>query len=256
MPTTIACPKCGRALAPHTVFCTKCHHPIKEQPKFPHYVIGAFLACAVAVFVWTILSGGGRVQSASGQTFTGRAVQDLTEGASAGAAPVFDVGMSVEEAYAAIPHRRTQFDFASTSLSGPERAYLERAFALIDQSIALRVEALRKFSRADEDAARLIEEMGRALDYLQRLTPPARLRGYHQSLTRALTDQRAFYQEWSEQGAQFSYGRPSTLHTHPKVQSSSSALREAYGLLMQNYSDESQQNKQAFFDYHCALDFI
>jgi hypothetical protein len=75
-------------------------------------------------------------------------------------------------------------------------------------------------------------------------------------LLQALSDQRAFFAEWQTQGQQFQYGSPQTIVTHPKVQSAAAALREAYGILVETYSGESNENKEAFFDYHCALDFV
>jgi hypothetical protein len=33
-------------------------------------------------------------------------------------------------------------------------------------------------------------------------------------------------------------------------------LRAAYNELMARYPGEAQANKDAFFDYHCALDFL
>ena len=43
---------------------------------------------------------------------------------------------------------------------------------------------------------------------------------------------------------------------HYKVRSSSANLQGAYSDLMRLYSSENATNKQAFFDYLCALDFI
>jgi hypothetical protein len=79
---------------------------------------------------------------------------------------------------------------------------------------------------------------------------------YQTALLQALSDQQSFFQEWQAEGLQFQYGSPQTLVHHPKVQSASNALRQAYGILMETYSDESSSNKAAFFDYHCALDFV
>lgn len=43
---------------------------------------------------------------------------------------------------------------------------------------------------------------------------------------------------------------------HPKVRSASGKLLGAYGNLMRMYPNEDGTNRQAFFDYLCALDFI
>lgn len=43
-------------------------------------------------------------------------------------AAAFELSLSVKEAYAAIPHRRTPFDFEAARLSAADRAYLDSAF--------------------------------------------------------------------------------------------------------------------------------
>lgn len=171
-------------------------------------------------------------------------------------APTLNLDLSVEEAYRAIPHRRTAMDFAASNIPTEEKRYLEVAFHLIDQSIRLRVSAYQKFSQAEAGGAQLISDMGRLGEFLQSYEPPANLTSYHERLVKALADQRAYFEEWAAQGRQFQYGSSNGLASHPKVQGASNALREAYGILMQAYSGENDNNKQAFFDYHCALDFL
>jgi hypothetical protein len=174
----------------------------------------------------------------------------------ASSAPTLNLDLSVEEAYRAIPHRRTAMDFAASNIPAQERGYLEVAFHLIDQSIRLRVTAYRKFSQGETGEAQLISDMGRIGEFLQSYEPPANLSSYHKQLVKALAEQRAFFEEWSARGEQFQYRAPYRLASHPKVQSASNALREAYGILLGIYSGENDHNKQAFFDYHCALDFL
>jgi len=171
-------------------------------------------------------------------------------------APVLDLALSVDDAYTAIPHRRTAMDFAASNLSDPDKRYLEVAFHLIDQAIRLRVTAYQKFSRTEGGDPQLISDMDRVIDFLQNVEAPAHLTSYHQHLIQGLSDQRTFFAEWQTRGQQFQYGSPDKLGSHPKVQSASTALREAYQILMQEYPREGARNKDAFFDYHCALDFI
>ena len=98
--------------------------------------------------------------------------------------------------------------------------------------------------------------MDQLIDYLQTIEAPSGLSRYQSTLLKALSDQRAFFDEWRNEGQQFQYSNGQTLGAHPRVQSASSSLKEAYGILMQTYPGESNHNKQAFFDYHCALDFL
>jgi hypothetical protein len=171
-------------------------------------------------------------------------------------APTLNLDLSVDAAYAAIPHRRTAMSFAASNMPDQDKRFLEVAFHVIDQAIRLRVTAYQKFSRSEVGDSQSLSDMDRLVDYLQNTEAPASLSSYQARLLQALSDQRAFFEEWQTQGQQFQYGRPQTIGTHPKVQSASTALREAYGILMETYPGEGNHNKEAFFDYHCALDFL
>jgi hypothetical protein len=170
-------------------------------------------------------------------------------------APVFNLDLSVDAAYAAIPHRRTVMDFAASNMPDQDKRFLEVAFHVIDQAIRLRVTAYQKFSRGVIDS-QFISDMDRLAEYLQNTEAPESLSSYQATLLKALSDQRDFFVEWKAQGQEFRFGSPQTIGTHPKVQSSSAALREAYGILMETYRGEASNNQEAFFDYHCALDFL
>lgn len=169
-------------------------------------------------------------------------------------APILDLDISVDDAYAAIPHRRTAMDFANSNMPDAERRFLEVAFNVIDQAIRLRVSTWQKFSRVGSSDSKPISDMDRLIEYFQSLEAPTNLTGYQAQVLEALSDQRAFFEEWRLQGQEFHYAR--AIASHPRVQSASTALRSAYGILMQTYPNESNHNKEAFFDYHCALDFI
>ena len=171
-------------------------------------------------------------------------------------APTLNLDLSVDAAYAAIPHRRTAMSFAGSNMPDQDKRFLEVAFHVIDQAIRLRVTAYQKFSRSEVGDSQSLSDMDRLVDYLRNTEAPASLSSYQAHLLQALSDQRAFFEEWQTQGQQFQYGRPQTIGTHPKVQSASTALREAYGILMETYPGEGNHNKDAFFDYHCALDFL
>jgi hypothetical protein len=172
------------------------------------------------------------------------------------AAPTFELGLSVEQAYASIPHRRTVADLNRSTLSSPDKEYLTLAFHEIDQAILLRVTSFERFSRAGTETARLLAKMDQVIEFLRGIDPPASLTDYHKRVLEALSDQRAYFQEWQVQGRGFAYGESSRISMHPRVRTASSALRAAYQILMQTYAGENQHNKEAFFDYHCALDFI
>jgi hypothetical protein len=220
------------------------------------------LTRAITLLGIAALSIGLPACSASSQGLSSRKFDNLP-GAKSGnskslpaTAPTLNLDLSVDAAYAAIPHRRTAMSFASSNMPDQDKRFLEVAFHVIDQAIRLRVSAYQKFSRSEVGDSQSLSDMDRLVDYLQNTEAPASLSSYQGRLLQALSDQRAFFEEWQTQGQQFQYGRPQTIGTHPKVQSASSALREAYGILMETYPGEGNHNKDAFFDYHCALDFL
>ena len=172
------------------------------------------------------------------------------------AVPISDLGLTVDEAYAAIPHRRTAVLFTGSKIPKADQDYLQVVFATIDQAILLRVTTYQNYSRGRTADPLAISRMDRLLVFLRSVDPPPLLKTYHKRIEQAVSDQRAFFEDWRTQGSEFTYARGAGLGSHPKVASSSSALKEAYGILMQSYPAENEHNREAFFDYHCALDFL
>ena len=143
-------------------------------------------------------------------------------------------------------------DFGTSSIPDDDKRFLEVAFHVIDQAIRLRVTAFQKFSSGNRDPE-LIAEMETLIEYLRGLEAPDGLSTYQSTLLKALLDQQSYFKAWQTEGQQFQYAN---VAADPRVQSASSALRTAYGILMEKYPNEIESNKEAFFDYHCALDFI
>ncbi|MFQ5960640.1 MAG: hypothetical protein ACE5MG_04530 [Candidatus Methylomirabilales bacterium] len=157
--------------------------------------------------------------------------------------------MSVEEAYRAIPHRRTVFDLDAAKMSREEQAYLQELFSIVDLAIVERVEMLMwLWSRGER--GELAQDYDDILSQLSDLTIPPQLQNVHQLVVEAIEEQRAALQEWQGTGV------PANLPRHPLVTSSSRKLRRAYGELLRLFPREGRHNKAAFFDYLCALDFI
>ena len=132
--------------------------------------------------------------------------------------------MSVEDAYASIPHRRTAFDRRAATMDAAEADALARLFTLVDRAIVARV------TKAGHDVV---------LAELRSLDPPPRLARVHALVTDAVVAERAYLA-----------GDPAA------VQTASARLHEAYGELMRLYPGEGAHNRDAFFDYLCALDFL
>ncbi|MDF1660444.1 MAG: hypothetical protein P1V97_01645 [Planctomycetota bacterium] len=165
--------------------------------------------------------------------------------------------VSVEKAYKMIPHRRTKFTFKGSTVKGDDKAYLEKAFKIVDEAVRCRVVTMHDYAKkAPKKAGKLRNDYQKLLDYLKTLTPPKKLAKYQESLISAMTAQIDFFKEWEKGGKSFRYGGLRQLRSHPKVTGASRFLIAGYQVLMRAYAGESKKNKEAFFDYHCSLDFI
>lgn len=171
-----------------------------------------------------------------------------------GEIPAFNLSLSVEQAYAAIPHRRTVWDESDTTVPADEKAYLDTIFQVLDEGVAVRVSGNQDFGAGHFDDSDPAEEYGKLIAFVQQMNVPKSLAAYHQNVIAGLTGQQQFFAEWKAQGNSFAFR--DRVAGHPAVQRASSALRSAYGQLMAKYPNEAQRNKDAFFDYHCALDFL
>ena len=171
-----------------------------------------------------------------------------------GEPPIVDVGLSVEQAYAAIPHRRTVWVESDSTVPAKEKAYLKVMFQVVDQAVAVRVAGVQNFSKQRFDSADIDGEFDRLISFARTMRVPARLALYHNDILQALSNDRRFFEEWELQRERFAFARQAA--NHPAVRAAAGALQAAYGELMSEYPDESQTNKKAFFDYHYALDFL
>ena len=168
--------------------------------------------------------------------------------------PSFDAGLSVEQAYAAIPHHRTVWEESDSTAPADEKAYLRVMFQVLDQAVAVRVASLQNYANSRFDSLDTDGEFDLLLKYVNGMTVPQRLAAYHKDIAIGLAGERQFFHEWRAAGGGFAYAQQ--IQNHPGVRSASSALKSAYGELMAKYPGEKEANKTAFFDYHCALDFL
>ena len=168
--------------------------------------------------------------------------------------PTLDAGISVDDAYAAIPHRRTVWSQDESTVPGPERDYLKTMFTLEDEAVAVRVAGLQKYSQNDFDNSDVDHEFGQLIDFARSVAPPQSLNTYHQHIVDALVAQQQFFREWKSAGSGFAYAQ--RIAEEPQARKASGELKAAYQELMSKYPQEGQTNKDAFFDYHCALDFM
>lgn len=153
--------------------------------------------------------------------------------------------LTVEEAYQAIPHRQTAFDKTDRALPVAQREQLSSLLNLAEQGMVLRVSALKRsitFSSYEKKITRVKQQ-------LKKLAVFGGLNLARQDILSALETQQQYF----------------TLREKPNVQKAQSQqliqqghhlLISAYNRLLQSYPKASAKNKQAFFDYLCALDFI
>ncbi len=168
--------------------------------------------------------------------------------------PIVTVGPSVEQAYAAIPHRRTIWAESETTVPVEERAYLKTVFLVLDQAVRVRVAGQQDFTNRQFNSANISAEFDRLITFTRAMPVPKSLASYHGDILNALTSERQFFDEWKSQGGGFQFGQHP--ENHAGVRAASASLRAGYGKLMSKYPNESPANKDAFFDYHCALDFL
>ena len=149
--------------------------------------------------------------------------------------------VSVDEAYRLIPHRQTIFQSASAQMPGAESAYLASFFQAIDQAIVAKVSSSRGSPVAQTYAP--------VWTAWAQLRPPSALKATQERVKAAIEEQQAFLLEVERKQTGWNMG-------HPRVRAASAKLQAAYGELLRLYGNENANNKQAFFDYLCALDFI
>ncbi len=196
-------------------------------------------------------------QSGETQSPASNTSQDSTPGATStytySDPPQANASMSVEDAYAVIPHRRTVWNEDQTTVPAGEREYLKAMFQVLDQTVVARSAGIQNYSRGDFTSFDAEGELGQLSDYVSQIQAPSGLSNYNKQVLAALAGERQFFHDWKIDPDHFDYNRQ--VNGHPGVNSSSTALRSAYQVLMSRYPQESQSNQDAFFDYHCAADF-
>ena len=162
--------------------------------------------------------------------------------------------LTVEEAYAAIPHRRTTFVATQSLLAASESNMLNQLFGFADKAIVLKVIAVKAMQA--NDAARVkqtIADYDVLIKHLSTLTISGDLNRIKANLLTAIQKHRHYFQTKQEQ---FQTDNQYDQKFTPDIREASGILLQTYGLLMQAFPQESSNNKIAFYDYLCALDFL
>ena len=145
--------------------------------------------------------------------------------------------LTVDEAYRAIPHRRTVFAGSSGTMPAAERAYLTQLFEAVDLAIVAKIEM-----RNGVSASTAYDPVWTAW---KKLKAPSKLQHVQTLFKEAIENEQASLTD--------SRGRVNSAD--PRTQVASAKLHEAYDETMRIYPNESATVRDAFFDYPCALDF-
>ncbi len=154
--------------------------------------------------------------------------------------------LEVDKAYRLIPHKQTAFKLHQSRIPKAEAQSVALLLSLAEQAMVERVDAL---VQGPEKSGYLsqIDDISWRLGHLQM---PARLDPAREHILTAVQQHRAYFE------LHYANGDKSESARKQLIQSSHRHLISAYNLLMQAYPQETKHNKQAFFDYLCALDFI
>jgi len=154
--------------------------------------------------------------------------------------------LEIDKAYQLIPHQRTVFNLDQSKIPVSEAQSVARLLSLAEQAMVERVNALAE----GPDKSGYLSRIDNILWQIEQLQVPPRVRPASAHVLVAVQEHRAFFELYNASGNQAKESRQQL------VQSSHRHLISAYGQLMQSYPGETKHNKQAFFDYLCALDFI
>ena len=157
--------------------------------------------------------------------------------------------LTVDEAYRAIPHRQTVFIAQQSRMPQEDKTFLVEFFNLIDQAIVERVQMQSELNSGNRSSLNP-SAYDQILEQLKMMPVPSKFENIHQLVYEAIEDQGSYLEGWKNSGKSVAPG------ANAWVQSASQKLHQAYQLFMDLYPQESQHNKDAFFDYLCALDFI
>ena len=165
-------------------------------------------------------------------------------------------GLTIDEAYEAIPKERVIYDPYSSTLDAMKAAYLNDFFTAIDDAVVLRVELLQlMYYGYDYDMEYYRAAYEQAINKLMNLQTPHDHYQTQSLVVEALREQWQFFEEWhgAESHMKDAY---KNYASHPYVKSSSRKLISAYNIFMKLYPGEANVNKKAFYTHLCALDFI
>ena len=170
------------------------------------------------------------------------------------ALPLPAAALTADEAYSAIPHRRTLYEPPASTAAPDKARELGRLFTLTDEGVVLRVEGMRAQRARDAAQVRSVVQRYDALI--------AKLEG--EKFAPEVARARDLIAEGVRMHRKYLASRPAggmtfvrnELTAAPDVTQASRKLIGAYQLLMAAFPKEAARNKTAFYDHLCALDYL
>ena len=168
------------------------------------------------------------------------------------AADALPTAAEVANAYAAIPHRQTQFDASASTAAA--KANLAQLFAYTDRGVVLRIQGMKAHGAKDAAALkRTISGYDTLVAELRKQEFQGELGKAQALIVEAVRLHQRHLQSRTEGGLMFTRQQIASV---PEVKTAHGHLIKAYGILMRAFPGEPQRNKTAFFDHLCALDFL
>jgi hypothetical protein len=167
------------------------------------------------------------------------------------------VAMSVDEAYRAIPHQKTDFDRHTARMRADETFYLDTFFRLVNAAIVEKVQTQQWLSSggtAGKSTTSYRTNIVALLADFDRLTIPAGLHEVQKQVVAAVRLQAEYFADWAERTGEGEHYRFSA--SDKRIAASSHLLISAYKRLIKRYPQATRNNRKAFYDHLCALDFI
>jgi hypothetical protein len=162
--------------------------------------------------------------------------------------------MEVAEAYAAIPHRHTPYDPATSPSAANQKASLARLFGLTDRGVVLRVQGMKAHAAGDEATLkRVVNQYDALIADLKREGLSTEIEPARTLIVEALRLQQRHFVSRPAGGLVFVRSEIAGI---PDVRQSSGKLHKAYGELKRAFPGETPRNRTSFFDHLCALDFL
>lgn len=163
--------------------------------------------------------------------------------------------LSVQDAYKRIPHKRTAFDISKAKMHTAEKNVLVSAFYLVDQLTVLRVKG-QELIAAGNKITHLNNIYLEKISELKQLAATAKSYPKLQLSLGLIADAASQQFQFLRYKSDSLGGFRMPASAQDLVGAASEKLKRAYSILVEQYPKEATQNKSAFYDYLCALDFV